>query len=30
MTIEDYLIKKAWSIRRTGEFVNWSDVRNEI
>jgi hypothetical protein len=28
--IEKYLIQKAWSIRRNGEFVDWEDVRDEL
>jgi hypothetical protein len=29
-SIEEYLIEKAWSIRRTGEFLDWEKVRDAI
>jgi len=29
-SLDQYLINKAWTIRRTGDFLNWRDVRDEI
>jgi len=28
--LEEYLINKAWSIRRNGEFLDWETVRDDI
>ena len=28
--LDQYLINKAWTTRRTGDFVNWEDVRDQL